>query len=279
MAEAYFTATTHDKFIPDVWEKSLIAARESVLIMANLVRRLDVNVSQHGDVIHLPLLSNLSAGDISTSTGALDATAPTETEVTLTINKWKGVAINVLDIVKAQSMYDIMSEYAKKMGYALGVALEDDLTVLAASLSQTVGTFNTDLTDANIRRAVQYLDDARVPFSDRHLVIKPAQKNNLLGIDKFVRYDSIAYAKGESPILKGNMGELYGVMVHVTPEVYKTSSNTSNMMIHRECLGLAVQKDVKVEQFARTAFTDRMGASNLYGVAELRDDHGVELRS
>lgn len=279
MAEAYFTSTTHDKFIPDVWEKSLIIARESVLIMSNLVRRLDVVVSQHGDVIHLPLLSNLSAGDISTSTGVLDATAPTESEVTLTIDKWKGVAINVLDIVKAQSMYDIMSEYSKKMGYALGVQLESDLTVLAASLSQTVGTFNTDLTDANIRRAVQYLDDARVPFADRHMLIKPAQKNNFLGIDKFVRYDSIAHPKGESPILKGNMGELYGVMVHVSPETYKTSNNTSNMMFHRECFGLAIQKDIKVEKFARTAFTDRMGASNLYGVKELRDDHGCELRS
>lgn len=279
MAEAYFTATTHDKFIPDVWEKSLLEARESVLVLANLVRRLDVNVRQHGDVIHLPLLSNLSAGDISTSTGALDATVPTETEVTLTIDKWKGVAINVLDIVNAQSMYDIMSEYAKKMGYALGVQVEGDLAILAASLSQTVGTFNTDPTDANIRRAVQYLDDARVPFSDRHMLIKPAVKNTLLGIDKFVRYDAVAYGKGESPILKGNMGELYGVMIHVSPETYKTSSNTSNMMFHRECLGLAIQKDVKVEKFARTTFTDRMGASTLYGVKELRDDHGVEIRS
>lgn len=279
MAEAYFTSTTHDKFIPDVWERSLIKARESVLVLSNLVRRLDVNVRQHGDVIHLPLLTNLSAGDISTSTGVLDATAPTETEVTVTINKWKGVAINVLDIVQAQSMYDIMNEYGQKMGYALGVQVEQDLAVLAASLSQTVGTFNTDLTDANLRRAVQYLDDARVPFDDRHALIKPAQKNNFLGIDKFVRYDAVAYAKGESPILKGNMGELYGVAIHVSPETYKTSNNTSNMMFHRECFGLAIQKDIKVEKFARTAFTDRMGASELYGLAELRDDHGVELRS
>lgn len=277
MADVFATSTTHDKFIPDVWSKDTIIARESVLVMANLVQRHDVDVAQFGDVIHIPLVSNLTGGDISTSTGQLDAESPTETEKTITINKWKGVRMKVLDIVLAQSKYEFRRLYTDKMGYRLGQLLEQDLTNLATGLSQTVGTFNTDLTDANYRRAVQYLDDARVPFMDRHLLLKPAQKNVILGIDKFVRYD----ATGEAKIVANGQvpGEIYGVMTHVSPEVYITGSSTSNMMFHREAFGLAIQKNIKVEDFARVGWLDDFGASELYGFVELRDDHGCELRS
>lgn len=280
MAEEYMDLTTHAAWIPEIWSKELIVARESSLLMANLVKRFDADVVQYGDTIHVPSVTNLVAEDISTSTGELEAQNVTEANVDILIDKWKGVVINVLDITKAQSKYEFVAEYSGKMGYALGLAVEQSLTALAASLSVTKGTFNTNtITDVIIRDAVQALDDARVPFSDRHLLIKPVIKNALLGIDKFVRYDSVSFPKDQSPILKGNVGEIYGVMVHVSPETYKTSNNTSNMMFHRDAFALAIQKDIAVEQFARTNFKSRMGASCLYGVKELRDDHGVEIRS
>ena len=277
MADVFATTTTAAKFIPAVWSKDLIIARESVLVMANLCQRHDVDVASFGDIIHIPLVSNLTGGDISTATGQLDAEAPTETEVTITINKWKGVRMKVLDIVLAQSKYDFRRLYSEKMGYRLGQILEQDLTALGATFTANVGTYQTDPTDANFRLAVQKLDDARVPFEDRHLVIKPAVKNVLLGIDKFIRYDATGEAKlvnvGKVP------GEIYGVMTHVSPEVYVATSNTSNMMFHKSAIGLAMQKDIKVENFARVGWLDDFGASELYGLALLRNDHGVEVRS
>lgn len=278
MADTLATATTHATWIPEVWSKELIIARESVLVMANIVQRFDVDVASYGDIIHVPNVSNLTGGNISTSTGLLDAESPTESEVQITINKWKGVNMKVLDIVLAQSKPEFRRLYAEKMGYCLGQLMEQDLTALGAAFSQNVGTFNTDFTDANLRRAVQYLDDARAPFADRHLVIKPAQKNNILGIDKFIRYD--ATGRSSPAVGAGNVpGEIYGAMCHVTPEVYKTSNDTSNMLFHKSALALAVQKDIKVENFARVGWLDHFGASTLYGVKEMRDDHGVEVRS
>lgn len=276
MADVLSTATTQANWIPEIWSKETIVARESVLVLANLVQRFDSDAA-FGDTIHVPNVSNLTGGDISTSTGLLDSEAVTEGVVDITINKWKGVNMKVLDIVLAQSKYEFRRIYTQKMGYVLGALVEADLAILAASLSQTVGTFNTDLTDANLRRAVQYLDDARVPFADRHFFLKPAVKNTILGIDKFVRNDAIG---PNSAIRSGNVpGELYGAMVHISPETYKTGSSTSNMLFHRECLALAMQKDVKMEQFARIGWVDAFGGSELYGVKEMRDDHGVELRS
>lgn len=281
MADAFMeSATSHATWIPQVWSKELVVARESVLVLANLVKRFDSDISAFGNIIHVPTVTNLSAGDITVADGTLTSQSPTETEVQITINKWKGVILRIVDMAKAQSKYEFMAEYSGKMGYALGLAVEQDLAALAAGFSQSVGTYNTNtISDANLRDAVQKLDDARVPFADRHMFLKPVIKNALLGIDKFVRFDAVSYAKGESPILKGGIGELYGVTAHISPEVYKATNNTSNMMFHRDAMALAMQKDLKIEEFARTGFVTPVGASELYGVKELRDDHGVELRS
>lgn len=277
MADTLATATTHANWIPEVWSREVQIARESVLVLANLVDRFDVDVASYGDIVHVPKVSNLTGGNISTSTGLLDAESPTEGEVQITIDKWKGVNMKVLDIVLAQSKPEFRKMYTEKMAYCLGQLVEADLAILAASLSQTVGTFNTDLTDANLRRAVQYLDDARAPFEDRHFFLKPAVKNVILGLDKFVRYDASGTARqmnvGKVP------GEIYGAMVHISPETYITGTSTSNMLIHRSCLALAIQKGVKMENFARVGWLDHFGASELYGVKEMRDDHGCELRS
>lgn len=281
MAEEYGdSATSNAVFIPEIWSKEAIVARESTLILANIVMRYDQEVVEFGDTIHVPSVTNLVAEDITVATGVLEAQAPTtETNKDILIDKWKGVVINLTDMLTVQSKQDLLKHYTAKMGYALGQKLEQDLAILGASLSQTVGTFNTELGDPDFRRSVQYLDDSRTPFSDRHYVIKPATKYTLLGIDKFVRYDAVAYPKGDSPVLKGEVGEIYGAKVHVTPETYKTGNNTSNMLIHRSCLGLAVQRNIKSVQFGKNGFSDRVGQSMLYGVLEMRDDQGCELRS
>lgn len=275
---ASFTAgTTHIKFIPAVWAKEAQIQRESKLLMANLVERHDVDVADNGNVIHIPIVGNLAAGNIGTD-GSLTDTANTESEVTITIDKWKGISFNVPDILKAQSKYDLLQLYAKKMGYGLGLIVEQDLLALYDGLStNSVGTASVDITDAVLRSAVQKLDDALCPMEDRHLIIKPSQRNALLGIDKFVRYDAVAYPKGESPVVKGNIGQLYSVDIHVSPNVVLSSGETKNLMFHKSAFALAMQKDVKVEKFARTQFSDRMGASELYGVAELRDDHACKV--
>ena len=275
---ASMTVLTHDKFRPEVWSKRAQIARETKLQMANLVDRYDADVSQKGDVVRIPKVSNLSASDIGND-GSLSDSANTETDVTITVDQWRGCSFNLPDMLAAQSNNDLMSIYSSKIGYALGLDLEDKLFALATGFSQNVGSYNTDVTDANLRRAVQYLDDADAPFEDRHLMLKPATVNTILGIDKFVRYDSIPFAKDSSPIVKGNLGEIYGVSTHKSTRVYKTGNNTSNLMFHREAIGLAVQRNLKVEKFARTGFSDRMGGSQLFGYTELRDDHGVEVKS
>lgn len=274
------TTTTHANFIPQVWAREAQIARESRLVMANSVERHDLDVVDKGNIINIPKVANLTASDIGND-GSLTDSANTEGLVTITVNKWKGISFNVPDILASQAAYDLLKLYAEKVGYGLGLVLEQDLLGLYASLSGTyqTGTAATDLTDAVLRLSVEKLDNNRVPMDDRHLVVLPHSRNVFLGIDKFVRYDSMPWPAGENPVYKGNIGQLYGVEVLITPEVTTSGSTARNLMFHRSAFGLALQRDIMIEKFARTQFADRIGGSELYGVAVLRDDHAVQVQS
>ncbi len=277
MADTFATSTTAATWIPEVWSRELVIARESNLVMANLIWRFDVDVASFGDIVHVPSVTNLSAGAISTSTGQIDAQAPTETETLITINQWYGVRMKVLDIVLAQSKYEFRKLYTEKMAYALGVQLEDALLTQATSITNNAGSYATALTDSSLRRAFQYLDDARVPFTDRHFIMKPATKNTLMGIDKLIRYDATGTP---SPVKNGEVpSQIYGASAHVSPEVYISASNVSNLLFHKDAFALAMQKEPKMEQFARVGFLDDFGGSQLYGYQIMRNDHAVEVRS
>lgn len=277
---ASFTAASQGNavFSPAIWSKELIIQRESLLQMANNVLRLDSDVAENGYIVNLPSVSNLTASLIGAD-GSLADQAPTETVTQITLNRWMGVSINVPDILAVQSRYELLKLYAEKMGYALGLIVEQDLLGTYASAGNTVGSTSADISDAAIRNGIQKLDEARAPQSDRHLIVAPSQRNAILGLDKFVRYDAVSWAPGKSPIVKGDIGELYGVMFHISPEVAFPSSVHKNLMWHKEAFALAMQKDIKVEKFARTNFSDRMGASELYGFGVIRADHLVLVNS
>lgn len=273
------TGGTSYKFVPQVWSKEAQIQRESKLFMAKRIDRFDVDFASGGDVLNIPKVTDLTASAIGND-GSLAEQANTEGSVTLTVDQWMGVVINVPDLLKAQSRYDLMRLYTEKMGYALGKVIETAiLTGMYNGATNTAGTGGTDLTDAALRNGVEDLDLALVPFEDRHAVIYPTQKNALLGIDKFVRYDSIAYASGQSPVKTGSIGELYGLEFMVSPLISTISGARANLMWHRSAYGLALVKDIKVEQFARTQFSDRLGSSELYGSATTRADHAVQLKS
>jgi hypothetical protein len=63
-------------------------------------------------------------------------------------------------------------------------------------------------------------------------------------------------------------------------QVSGTPGITHNLLFHKSAFVLAMQKKIKVEAARRSDFlADTCVASILYGYAELRDDHAVDLRT
>jgi len=292
---ANVTVTTAANFIPEIWAKDVKRATEANLVMMPRVNTMfSSDIKTKGDTLHIPDLSNLTAGDKAAST---DVTfeAVTEGKTDLSIDKHKYAAFKVEDIVKVQSAYDLMSLYTEKAGFALAKAMDTSLLSLYSGLSQSVGSAGTAITDANLLTAIQYLDDADAPGSQRSLVIKPSQMKALLAIDKFVRADAVGYMAQMSPIVtgalaggnvqtakpKGYFGQIYGIDVYVSTNVVTSGSSpvsTHNLLFHRDAFIAAVQADVRIQSdYNIRSLATEVVADVLYGVAEYRDTFAVRI--
>lgn len=276
---AQMTPTTGAKFLPEVWAKDAELAREANLVLAKKVQRYDSDVKNGGTKVHIPFVSNLSATAVADNT-AVTFQAPTETEIQVTLNRNYESSFAIEDILSIQSGYDLAKVYSEKIGYALSQKIDTDLAGLYAGLSQVVGDGTTEMTEANVARALLYLDNANAPMTDRFLVVRPSAMYSLRQIVAFTEWHNTGAPGIQVGRNGGMVGNVFGVSVEVSTSIVSVTNFAQNMLFHRSAFALAIQKDVGVEEMRRPDYlATGYVASALWGFVELRDDHGVVIKT
>lgn len=269
------TPTTGAVFIPEVWSKDVIRAVRSKLVLANLVKRHDRDIAKFGDTIHVPNVSNLAAND-KVAGVQVSPQAVTESEVQITINKHKEVSFVVEDVLKAQSDYDLMSEYTDAASYGISLAIDDDLAALASGFSQTFGTYNTAITTDVVLDSIEQLDVNDVPQENRSFVYRPDVKRDLLDLSTYTSED---FVDGR-PVRTGMVGRLYGVDTYMSTNIVKSSNNTDNMLFHKDAIALALQKAPRVQsEYSLRDLGWLTVCDTMYGVKEMRDTFGILVKT
>ena len=231
------TATTSvGDFIPEIWSDDTIASYKAMVVMANLVRKIQ-HVGKRGDTIHIPNPARGSANDKAVgSQVTLNEIATAD--IPVTIDKWKEYSTVIEDIISVQALPSLRRFTTDDAGYAIGTAVDQALHLLSAyfqsgsiagatnlyetgviggdgstAFSGASGGNGTALTDVGLRTAIQTLDDLNVPSNDRFFVIPPVLKKTLTGLSRFTEQ---AFVGNGSVIRNGMLGEVYGVNIAVT---------------------------------------------------------------
>lgn len=291
------TITSGDVFLPEIWSRETQRATESTLVLANLVKRFDSEVAEGGDILNVPKISNLTATAKSANT-QVTLNAPVETSFTLSINRHFEASYLVEDRLKAQAKYNLMREYSPKAGYAIGQKIDSDIAGLYSGLSQSVGNSTTKLSDANLLRAIQYLDDADAPQNERYFAIKPAVLHQLRLLDKFSRWDALGIspnpASGAGGLSNGSgvvrrigpngfVGTVYNVEVYMSTNLTEeagTSDTVHNILFHKEAFALALQSKPRTQfQYKQEYLGTLVTTDALWGFGEYRDTFGVDFRT
>lgn len=235
-------------------------------------------IKRAGDRVTFQIFPSLSATDISTTDGSFTNTEITPTAVSVIINKWKNVSADLVDIVDEQSVIQWESEFAEAFGKAIGQQQDDDILALVNDLTTNVDSSGGAMADGKVLSAQRQLDDAEVPKEDRTWVIAPIAHSELLALDKFTLANTTGFTRGVQ-VDNGRVSGLYGTPVVVSSRVTTTSSLRDNVLFHKEAFGVIMQKNFKMEKFARTKYSTNYAGSALYGVATLRDNHAVWVTS
>jgi N4-gp56 family major capsid protein len=295
--------TSAASFIPEIWSDEVIAAYEKNLVLAPLTKKISMS-GKKGDTIHIPSPTRGVATAKAENT-AVTIQNSTESEVLVTINKHFEYSRMIEDITNVQALASLRQFYTGDAGYALGKQVDDDMFTLgkkfgdgdgsswatSAAFYQTAAGVTTAyaedtvvaadiFSDAFLRNMVQKMDDADTPMDGRFLVIPPAMRNAIMGIDRYVSSD---FVNGQG-VMNGKIGELYGVDIYVSsncPTLESAASNSAGGAIrgallgHKDTMVLAEQQGIRSQtqykqEFLGTLYT----ADRLYGTQVLRPETG-----
>ena len=300
-------------FVPEIWSDEIIAAYQKNLKMAPLVKRIAMN-GKKGDVIHIPKPTRGDANAKAADT-AVTIIANTESELTVTINRHFEYSRLIEDIVEVQALSSLRQFYTEDAGYALSVQVDNDLHAAgtgfgdggavvfspAATDYQHTGCFFNDggtttqytddtliatdeFTDAFFRDMIQKMDDNNVPMEGRNLIIPPATRNAIMGIDRYVSSDFVS----GGTVNNGLIGNLYGVDVYVSANcrtIEAAADNTASsvdtraaLLFHTEAVVMAEQLAVRSQtQYKQEYLSTLYTADTLYGVQVYRPEAGFVL--
>jgi hypothetical protein len=255
------------------------------LVLVPLVKHYDRDIASFGQTVEIPNVSTISAND-KTAGSQVTLNAPTETKTTITINKHKEASFLVEDVLAAQSKYDLRSDYTQAAAYAIAAQIDGDIAtdmVSSFTTNAAVGTYGTALTDAVILSAVKALDVAKAPMSDRYLVVPPQGKVDLLGIDKYVRYDALGMNADQSAIKTGKVGEIYGSEVYMSQTsgltVAGTPTQNNCLYFHKEAYAVAIQKQPRTQaQYKQEYLAWLVTVDIMYGIHVLRNAFGQLIK-
>jgi hypothetical protein len=157
----------------------------------------------------------------------------------------------------------------------------DGANGLATFAADTVAT-GDNFTDLALREAIKLMDDADVPMDNRCLVIPPAARKSIMGIDRYVSSDFV----GGRGVESGLIGNLYGVDVYVSSNapILETAAQNGTvqvrgcMFFHKDAIVLAEQMNVRSQtQYKQEYLSTLYTADTLYGVQTYRPEAGFIL--
>jgi len=307
------TVTTAANFIKELWSDEVLAVYKANTVMVPLVQSMPF-AGQKGDTVHVPKPSRGSVNAKVAGTG-VNINVETAGIFNLVIDQHFEYSRLIEDIAKIQALDSMRAFYTDDAGYAHAISLDDALhnegALFDAALATATDVTNTPaytqavistvtagemvawndtttgngvaLTDAGIRRAIQYLDDNNVPARMRQLVIPPVEKNNLLGTEKFTKFDWTGESQGGNSIRNGLIGDLYGIPVYVSTNCASiTSVDTSDyrvaLFFQKEAVVMAEQLAPRAQsQYKQEFLADLFTVDTIYGLGTPRPEAGLAI--
>lgn len=294
------TPTQLDDSIATVIAAEALGYLRANTVLARLVARdWDNEVASYGQTIKIPLRGSLTANDKSTNT-AVTLQAPADTAFTVTLNKHKEVSFLIEDIGRVLARPDYLTGYMEDGMAVLAEQIDSDLAALYSGFSQTINATG-GLTEAHFREARRLLNSAKAPLSQRYAVLHEDAEYEALGIEKITNRD---YAESlgsmAADALVGRFAGFQILLDQKIPVVPGTPNTCQNLFFHRNAMVLAtrplpaaqagsgvIQKVMDEDGIGlRVTLSynpDHLGyqvtIDVLYGVAELRDNHGVVVKT
>lgn len=274
-------ATAANVFRPTIWAKETLMFLKDNLVLVNLVKHYDADVKAGGQTLEIPNVSAISA-NLKAQNTVVTLNYNTETKTTITLDQHYESSFIVEDLVKAQSVYDLRSDYTKAAAYAIAEKMDGILATDMTAAFTGYGTYGTALNDNLILTVNRYLSENNAPRSDRAIVVHPKGEAEMLAIAKYVQYDALGIGGDANSIKNGKIGRIYGADVYVSNNLVSLDTTTdeySSLFFHKEAFAIAIQQEPRTQaQYKQEYLGWMVTVDVLFGLKELRPGLGFVLK-
>lgn len=274
-----------DVYSPNLWSARAVRQRELEKMFTHMFEDYSDDSSGYGATINCSVIVNLAANP-KVDGFMVKLQQPVGLNKQIVIDQHWEASFIVEDKFAKQARLNMQAEYNDKAVEAIERTKDKDLAAYAATSagSTAAGASNsTAVTDAIIIDAIQKLNQANVPMTNRHFVFSYSAMADVMKIDKYMGFVMGATSQPGSVITSNKVengfgGHLYGVDVNFSNNLVASSGGSVSLLIHPSAIGVAVQKETDVEQERKAEYLgDLTVASGLWGKGVLRPDHIVAI--
>jgi len=294
---ANLTSTEFSNAIPTIVAAQALGYLKANTVLARLVARdWDNEVANYGQTVDIPFTGALSVND-KTENAVVTLQTPSDTKKSVTLNKHKEVSFLIEDYAKALARPDYLAQYITDAMAKVAEEVDGDIAALYSGFSQSVDA-TAGLGEDNFREARRLLNSAKAPLAQRVAALHEDAEYEFLGIERAVSRD-FAESLGAAAA-NAFTGRFVGFDVFLDQKIATAGGEAKNLFFQRNAIALATRPlppaPVGAGVIQRVMNEDGMGlrvtmsySANylgvqitidvLYGVAELRDNHGVVVRT
>lgn len=262
------TSTTHAAFLPELWASDTQKAMEFKQVLAALVdTRFEREIKTMGRILSIQRYSNIAVqSKVEGLANEIQFNAVQQDRQRITIDTYQYVAVLLNAVVQAQSKYNDRAALTDKMAYALVRGMEVNIANVAQTFTQTVGAYGSDATDADLRKAWQFLADAGF-YDNASWVFSPGMAQSIFGIDRFVSKD---FQDDTPAVQTAKLPTMYNHPAYVSNLLRSPSAGAhDNMLIHKSAIILLRQVAPSFKEQYRIEWNaDALLAYQLYAVAK-----------
>ena len=255
-------------FIPTIWSAAILENfKTAQVIIPTLNRQYEGEVA-NGNVVKITGITSPSVQDYSSSR-VLTIDALSDSTQSLSIDQMKAISFKVDDVDRVQAAGSF-EPVTRDAGRALAEDAESYIIGLMKTNGTSAGT-GAITTPAHAFAAVvalrQALGKAKVPASDRYLVVSPEFASLLLAEGSKM---TSAYGATDGELRNGVLGNLLGFQVIEHPLLTHTSNRPAAIAYHGPSVGFVGQLDKVESGRMELAFADFVRSLNVYGAKVLR---------
>ena len=271
-------------------------------MLANFFTDRSSELAGGGNVLYTPNMTEMAAS-AKTNATAVTLVAPTDSRITLAVDQWFECSFAIEDREAAQvkHSYYVQEKYAQGAGYSIAKKLEVALARLLGSFSGTAGSSTAQVADSDILSAIAQLESNGVDTAGGDVAFFFSPNvfwRQLQAINKF----SLAINSPiNDPVAKRPAAFLYGIPVHVTPNIQNVSNTVGryNALAHKDALHWATsplgeggsmasssgsmmtgQYGVRIQSHYVPEYLSTVTTADLlYGTIENRDLAGITILS